>query len=198
VRSPRLAGVLAAALIGTLLMGCGESPAGDGGPDAGDAVSTGDGGDGTGMTPVGMLVIGTTEHDGSGFLPFMGDHDLAPGSQGGFHIWLKFRISGVAAGRYKLSRTVRRIPDGTLLLKGDLVVDVGDAGPEGYWELPMALPSFICPPPLGVQVIDESAHFDVTLNDPTAGTLLGEAQGEVTMHCPMDDQLASCMRVCAP
>jgi hypothetical protein len=143
----------------------------------------------------GSLMLGTAALDGSGFLPLEGDQTLVPGSQGGFHIWLKYRVSGMGEGRVQVQRTVRRVSDDHLLLTASGTVDLG---PEvgGYWETPKALPSFMCPSPLGVNVIGEAAVFDVQILDAN-GRELGHATAEATALCPTDTQAAFCQQICS-
>ncbi len=160
-------------------------------------VALGAAGCGSGNLPQGpgTLTLGTAALDGSGFLPLEGDQTLVPGSQGGFHIWLKYRVTGMGEGRVQVKRTVRRVSDNRLLLTASGTEDLG-AETSGYWETPKALPSFMCPSPLGVNVIGEAAVFDVEILD-DAGRELGHATAEATALCPTDAQAAFCRQICA-
>jgi hypothetical protein len=160
----------------------------DGGVDEPDA------GDGP-ASPTATLVLGGASHDGTGFLPFEGNQALIPGMQGGFHIWLKFRVFGLSPQSVKVTRTVRRVSDGHLILDAGSYVDVGLASAEGYWELPQALPSFMCPSPVGVNLDGARVHFVVTLRD-DRDRLLAQADADVTAVCPDDDQAEFCRRIC--
>src|SRR5262245_18134658 len=97
--------------------------------------------------PPGMasLSLGGTALDGSGFLPLGGDQTLVAGAQGGFHVWLKYRISGMTPQMVRVHRGARRVSDDRLLLTTDGVLDIGAPSSAGYWELPTAVPSFMCP-----------------------------------------------------
>jgi len=151
-----------------------------------------------GATPAptpGSVTLGTAALDGTGFLPLEGDQPLVPGSQGGFHVWLKYRVSGMAPGRVEVKRTVRRVSDDRLLLQADGTQDLGDEA-VGYWETPNAIPSFMCPSPLGVNIIGERAVFDLVILD-ERGNKLGEASAEATAHCPGGDQAAFCQQICS-
>ncbi len=145
--------------------------------------------------PSATLILGGAESDGSGFLPFEGVQTLVPGAQGGFHIWLKFRVSGVKPGTVKVTREVRRVSDGHLVLQIAGNVDVGLPNDQGYWELPQPLPSFMCPSPIGVNLDGAQVHFLVTLEGPD-GTLLAGSEAEVTAVCPTGDQADFCHRIC--
>jgi hypothetical protein len=110
-------------------------------------------------------------------------------------VWLKYRVSGMSPGRVEVKRTVRRVSDNRLLLQADGTQDLGDAA-EGFWETPNAIPSFMCPSPLGVNVIGEPALFDLVILD-EHGNQLGETTAEATAHCPTGDQAAFCRQICS-
>src|SRR5262245_52842378 len=94
----------------------------------------------------GSVTLGTSAIDGSGFFPLTGDQPLVPGAQGGFHVWVKYRVEGMTPGKVKVTRTARRVSDNRLLLTAQPTTqEIGPAGPDGYWELPDPLPSFLCP-----------------------------------------------------
>jgi hypothetical protein len=163
-------------LLALLLVGCGGAPPGPPGNV--------------------MLVLGSAMTDGSGFLPLAGDETLVAGAQGGFHVWVKYRVHGMAPATLTVHRAARRKSDGTLVLSTDGTLDVGAAGPDGWWQLDRALPNFICPPPLGVNVIDEALDFAVELHDEN-GAPVAAAQAEATVHCPEGSDGELCRRICA-
>jgi hypothetical protein len=144
----------------------------------------------------GALQLGGAAPDGEGFWPLPGDVELVPGAQGGFHVWLKLRVSGVAPGRVRLARTARRVSDGRLLLTTEGVGEIGPIGPGGYFEIPAPIPSFLCPSPLGIRVMDERVVFSVEMSD-EASAPLGRASAEATPRCPAGDQAAFCARICS-
>jgi hypothetical protein len=144
----------------------------------------------------GVIDIGTAALDGTGFLPLTGDQTLVPGSQGGFHIWIKYNLKNMGPGRLQVKRTARRVSDDRLLLTADGTVDVGAPGPDGFWDLPNAIPSFMCPSPLGVNIIGEPTVFDVVILD-EAGNSLAEGSAEATPLCPTGDQAAFCQQICS-
>jgi hypothetical protein len=143
-----------------------------------------------------MLTLGTAATDGSGFEALGGDATLVPGAQGGFHIWLKYRISGMAPETVKVHRESRRVSDDALVLLADGSVDVGAPDEDGWWQLPAAQPSFMCPTPIGIGVIDERMVFEVTITT-EAGAPLAKSSAEATVHCPDGDQAAFCAKICA-
>jgi hypothetical protein len=174
-------------------IGCGNR-AGLSTPDA----SSETGGD-AGLEAVGdaggvLFTLGTAATDGSGFLPMAGDITMVAGGQGGFHVWMKFRVSGAPAEMVTLAYTIRRVSDQHLVLNAMQMRMLGAPAATGYWELPTAIPSFLCPSPIGVQVRDEPMHYllDVSAMD---GSLVGSAEADFTPHCPDGD--AHCMSICS-
>jgi hypothetical protein len=158
---------------------------------------TGCSGGGTHPPPgPGMLALGGAASDGSGFVPLGGDATLVPGAQGGFHIWLKYRVEGMVPQKVHVHRESHRVSDDALVLLADGTQDVGTPGDDGWWELPAALPSFMCPTPIGINVIDERIVFDVTLTT-EEGAPLAHSSAEATVHCPDGDQAAFCQRICS-
>jgi hypothetical protein len=129
-----------------------------------------------------------------GFEPMPAAATLVPGAQGGFHVWLSYRIKG-ADGAVKASHTVRRESDGKLLSRGDRRLEVADAGTDGWWQSDSATPAFLCPTPLGVSVIDEHAVFEVNLFAED-GSELATQQVKTQLVCPTDAQAAFCMSIC--
>ncbi len=143
-----------------------------------------------------MLALGSAAVDGTGFLPLDGDQTMVPGAQGGFHVWLKYRVAGMAPGRIHVHRESHRVSDDALVLLTDGTQDVGAAGSDGWWELPTALPSFMCPTPIGINVIDEAIEFEVTLTT-SDGAPLARSSAQATVHCPSGDEAAFCAKICS-
>jgi hypothetical protein len=141
-------------------------------------------------------VLATTAPDTSGFIPLEGDVPLAPGAQGGFHVWIKYRLMGMSPGVVSVKTTARRKSDDKLILTTERRIEVGSVTPEGFWETPSALPAFMCPSPIGVRVRDEAVTFRVEVYAPN-GALLGEKSATATPRCPTDDQAAFCDRICS-
>lgn len=151
---------------------------------------------GTMPTGMGSVTLGTTALDGTGFQPLTGDQTLVAGAQGGFHVWLKYRVFGMAPGKVEIKRTVRRISDDKLILLTSGVQEVGEPSTDGYWELPTALPSFMCPTPIGVQVENEPVTFDVVISTEDGKTVLGEGTAQATPRCPSGDEQTFCEKIC--
>jgi hypothetical protein len=142
------------------------------------------------------LTLGTVDADGQGFLPLAGDQPLVPGSQGGFHVWLKYRVRNHVPGTVHVRRTARRVSDDRLVLRADGAVDLGAAKADGTWELAAPVPSFMCPSPLGVKVYDLPVRFTVELRDPETDAVLATATAEATPRCP-PEHVEFCERICS-
>ncbi|HEY2746347.1 MAG TPA: hypothetical protein VGL86_17060 [Polyangia bacterium] len=142
------------------------------------------------------LDIGTAATDGTGFVALGGDTTMVPGAQGGFHVWIKYRIEGMAPATVNVHRESRRVSDNALVLLADSQLDVGTPGDDGWWEMPMAQPSFMCPTPIGINVIDEKIVFDVSMTA-IDGTPLATSTAQATVHCPDGDQAQFCAKICS-
>jgi hypothetical protein len=173
----RGAALAAAALAGAA--GCGGG--GAGAPDASATLE---------------VTLGGAAQDGSGFEPLAGDVSLIPGAQGGFHVWMKYRVAGGSPETAHLAYTVRRVSDGHLILTAQRQQDIGAPGADGYWESPSAITAFMCPSPIGVQVHDEAMHFRLEISG-SDGTLQGIGEADVTPHCPDGDQGPYCLSICS-
>lgn len=113
------------------------------------------------------------------------DVKLAYGAQGGFHVWMKLKVSGVAPGEVTMVREAHRLDDGKPVLRPPPgTLDVGDAGEDGAWEQPMPMPMFMCPSPIGVRVIDVPVVFSIALSE--GDRPLAHAQVTVVPRCPVD------------
>ncbi len=144
------------------------------------------------------LVIGGADASGTGFIALDdgAEVELIPGGQGGFHVWIGMEVSG-AAGQLYLERDARRVEDDTLVLRAiRQAVDVPDDAMVDWWRKPDAVPSFMCPSPLGVQVFDREIEFRVWLTDED-GTTLGEDSISLVPRCPEGDQHDFCVEICS-
>ncbi len=139
------------------------------------------------------LTLGSALADGTGFAAMPAEATLVPGAQGGFHVWLSYRVKG-AEGSLKAAHTVRREDDGKLLSRGERRLDV-TAVEAGWWQSETATPAFLCPTPLGVSVIDVDVVFEVTLLDAAANELVKQ-QVKTKLKCPTDAQADFCQRIC--
>lgn len=150
------------------------------------------------------LVAGSATRDATTFVDVEdgADVELVPGAQGGFHVWTGLRIRG-AAGRLRVTREARRASDGELvLLAPTLVMEVPDAALGEWWERPAgepdALPSFMCPTPIGLRVRDEPLTLRTELRDDDENFLADDTI-RVTPRCPEDDpDIAEfCAEICS-
>jgi hypothetical protein len=163
-------------------IGCGPTPP----PDPPDASSP---------YPV-EVTLGGANADMSGFTTLAGDVTMVPGGQGGFHVWVKYRVTGDDTEMVLLNYTARRVSDGRLILKNsNILVTLGALSSEGYRESVAPIPAFMCPSPLGVVVQDQPMVFDFEVRDPS-GALRGGATAMFTPHCPTDDQATHCVAIC--
>ena len=139
-----------------------------------------------------VLVLGGVDAS-SQWVDFTDGQDvtLVEGAQGGFHVWMKWRVAEMSDGTVTMERTARRAEDGQLVLRTSGSVMVGPNGPAQPYESPVPMPMFMCPSPIGLSVIDRPIIFRVELKD--------WAAKEITLvpHCPSDPtQNAFCMKIC--
>jgi len=155
---------------------------------------------GAGTNPGSVSVtLGTSGLDGSGRQSLSCDQPLIPGAQGGFHVWVKWKIEGMAPQKVHIERTVRRISDNALILTTENAQDVGSPAEDGWWTMPAALPSFMCPTPIGISVENQTVKFHLVLkadHSGNAGEILGETDATATPRCPTDGQQEFCQRIC--
>ena len=118
------------------------------------------------------------------------DVTLVAGAQGGFHVWLRYRVDGLAAGTQRLERTAHRVSDGQLVLRSTGEVTV-QPGSDGAFEPADPIPMFMCPSPIGLSVIDQPIVFRIAFPDE-------QLARELTLvpHCPTDGSRDFCMRIC--
>jgi hypothetical protein len=146
-----------------------------------------------------QVELGTTALDGSGWYALSGDQPLVPGAQGGFHVWLKWRVEGMAPQKVHVERKVHRTSDNAIILTTMQAIDTGSPEADGWWTLPDAQPSFMCPTPIGISVEDQQVKFDLTLradHDGEPADELGNTSAIATPHCPSDAQLEFCQSIC--
>jgi hypothetical protein len=154
--------------------------------------------------PAAELVLGGASPDGTGFVPVHDGDDatLIGGAQGGFHVWTGLRVRG-ASGQLRLERQARRVDDDALVLRASTVVlDVPELG-GAWWERPdgtevNALPSFMCPTPIGIRVRDEPLRIRAQLLSDDQ-VLLGEDEIVLVPRCPVDDagEAEFCAAICS-
>jgi hypothetical protein len=130
--------------------------------------------------------------------------ELAPGAQGGFHIWLLYRTTHLL-GSYRIKRVADRLkPEGgrdrVLTTEGVQKIEPAAGDPEQRWQLPDPLPSFMCPVPINVNVLDAPIELTVRIeeNRVGGGPLLIEKKVTLRPHCPPagDGQHEFCESIC--
>ena len=159
------------------LVGCGVGPID---PDGGT--------DGGALWPQGTLELGG--EDAGVFTVFPAELQAIPGAQGGFHVGVMYRVTGKALAGVKFEHRVTRVRDGVLVSKGTRLLDVE---PGVSWTTADPITIFICPTPVGVNVLNEELRFEVKAlkND----GLLNEASANTTFRCPAGDTF--CTSICA-
>lgn len=153
-----------------------------------------------GEVPLASIEIGTGALDGSaGFQSFTDGADLtlAPGSQGGFHVFVNFRVGAELADAMGeipvVTRRARRVSDGVLVSRNTRRVSFRAS--DGGAETEASLPLFLCPTPIGVEVGDELIRLEVEVATPD-GEILGTGEATFVPRCPADAQAAFCANIC--
>jgi hypothetical protein len=166
-------------------------------------VGCGDDDGGIGVPTDVDFVLGSVSDDRMEFAPVSDGDDvpLVSGAQGGFHVWTGLRVRG-AAGTLYLEREARRVSDDVRILLGSTVVlELPDEAADDWWERPDgnpsdALPSFMCPTPLGVRVRDQALHFRAQLLTEDR-ELLAEDELIVVPRCPEGAEAEFCAEICS-
>jgi hypothetical protein len=150
--------------------------------------------------------VDTSQPGGSSWLDLADGQplQLVPGSQGGFHVWLLYRVSGNSQQQpVRISRLADRLdPSG----RRDRVLtaygtDTLPAQPS--WQLLTPIANFMCPTPIGVNILNAPVELSLTLTPPPpsgqpAGPSLGEAHVTIQPVCPPspDPQHDFCQKIC--
>ena len=144
-----------------------------------------------------MLALGTAATDGSGFVALGGDATLVPGAQGGFHVWLKYRIEGMAPEKVNVHRESRRVSDDALVLLADGSARrrrarrrrlVAAADGAAVVHVPDADRHQRHRPAHGLR---RHAHR------PSTARRWRSSSAEATVHCPDGAQAAFCAKICS-
>lgn len=146
--------------------GCGPpGPSIDGGVDAGAEQ---------------VMTLSTTLADG-GVVALDGlDVEAIPGSQGGFHVSLLYTLPAGASGTITFDHRVVRVGDDKLVSLGTRVFDLSTPG--AAWTTPGAITVFMCPTPVGVDIVGKALLFSVKAKD-AAGTIVGAGSARATFRC---------------
>lgn len=133
--------------------------------------------------------------------------ELAPGAQGGFHVWVKYRIKGLK-GPVRVSRIADRIGESgerqrVLTAPSALLQLPRDVASDFVYESPEPIPSFMCPTPIGISVIDATLELKVTLEaaeppPPQPAETLTSRTVRLQPRCPPpeDQTRAFCLQIC--
>lgn len=166
------------------LAACGGT---QGGPDAGR-----DGG--APLWAEGTFELGLEAADGGANFPLPAEVQATPGAQGGFHVPVLYRVTAPAEPNVMFEHRVTRSRDGVLVSKGTRTMNVDAVAAAQRWTSPGAVIIFICPTPVGVNVVGEALNFEVTATT-KAGELLGKASARATFTCAPTD--AFCASICS-
>jgi hypothetical protein len=151
-----------------------------------------DGGtDGGEVWPAGTLELGI--EDAGMFDTFPAQVQASPGAQGGYHVAVMYRVTGKALPGVLFEHRVTRVSDARLVSKGNRTMTIDPVAAGQSWTTPGPVIIFICPTPVGVNVLGEPLHFEVTASK--SGEVLGKAEGDATFGCPPND--AFCASICA-
>jgi hypothetical protein len=144
------------------------------------------------------MQIGLSADGSEGFVEVADGTDvqLASGAQGGYHVWTAPRLRG-ASGTLYLDREARRVSDGTLMLRASrLVIDVPEDAMDDWWREQQAIPSFMCPAPVGLQAFDVEVEFTFALYNEDEERL---AEDSIILipRCEEGDAGEFCRNVCS-
>ena len=146
------------------------------------------------LPPSIKVIVETAGADGVTPQALTADSTLTAGAQGGFHVWLNLKVTGAKADATRIKHTIRRKSDGVLFSTGDRTLRIGEPGPDGSWETSPAWPAFLCPSPLGVNVLGETAVIKLELST-VAGEVLGSGEVTTKFTCPAAQQ-TFCDSIC--
>ncbi len=144
------------------------------------------------------MEIGVSVNESEGFLAIDDGTEvmLGAGAQGGYHVWTAPRFRG-AAGTLYLDRTARRVSDGALMLRASrLVIDVPEDAMSGWWREQQAIPSFMCPAPVGIDAFDIEVEFSFELRNEDE-ELLATDSLIVIPKCESGEAGEFCRSVCS-
>lgn len=159
----------------------------------GEPIEEPDGGsDGGVVWAEGTLELGGESADG-GYLPLPSESFATPGAQGGYHVAVLYKVTGQALEKVLFEHRVTRVRDGVLVSKGPRTLDVTPVAAGASWITPGAVIIFICPTPVGVNVVDEELNFEVTATK--NGEVLGKAAARSVLRCAATDSY--CASICS-
>jgi hypothetical protein len=142
-----------------------------------------DSGGGEPLWPAGTVEFGVpVSEEDFAFQPMPASLELHPGAQGGFHVPVSYRVGRSEPGA-TFEHRVRRVRDGVLVSRGTREFDVEAPSDGGAWTADFPVVVFLCPTPVGVNVVDEELTFEVTVTR-EGGVLLGRGTAKAVARCP--------------
>lgn len=160
--------------------GDGQQPGAEGEADAeGEAESEG------AMPP--LVEVGRGEPGSTLFqsLPDDGSFPLVEGPQGGYHVFVQVRATGLGWRRVVCERRLVEPVSGIELRRQSDTLGMVDVG-DGVLGFPTALLTFVCPSLLaGQAAYDVPLRLDVLLEDESGAT--AEARAPLVPRCPAGD-----------
>jgi hypothetical protein len=103
------------------------------------------------------------------------------GAQGGFHVYLMYRLPEGGVGSITFNHQARLASNGTLVSRGSRTYDLGSA-PLSNWTSPDPVRVFMCPTPVGVNIVGQALTLEVTATD-DSGAQLGVSNTQTTFTC---------------
>jgi hypothetical protein len=133
--------------------------------------------------------------DGGALAPLVDGQEvtMVAGAQGGFHVWLAYRLHDVPAGIFTVERDAERVSDGAVVLRYRDAVEVAPGG-DGWFTPDAPIPMFMCPTPIGVSVVGVPIAYRLRLRD-AGDHELGSAGITLVPRCP--DSSSACARICS-
>jgi hypothetical protein len=128
------------------------------------------------------------------------DATMDIGAQGGFHVWMRARASGVCSRAATLHYEVHTVASGAFIVEGIVAHALAPAEDGktdvGWLATEHAQPVILCPPPQGTDVIDQELRITTTLTDDTGRAAV--AEHTVRTRCPTanPDVHTTCRRIC--
>lgn len=112
------------------------------------------------------IEIGTSDADAEAFVPLTEGDDVSlhAGVQGGAHLWLHARLTGLCADRALVDRRVELAESGATLVAGRGTVGLVET-PEGVVQLEHPIRMALCPPPAGGAIEDQALRLVVSAED---------------------------------
>ena len=122
---------------------------------------------------------------------------LEVGPQGGFHMWLHLRASGLCLDGLQATPEAKTTAAELVASRADVPLSLVDlAEPSGWSGTAMPERLILCQPPFGIDVIDQPIDISVRVQDQLGRTATDSRR--LVVRCPTSNQsvLATCKFVC--